>query len=89
MDLCFCAEERELGSWRVNKEETREYGEESASKQILKQLPPARPDIPAPSLLSTLLGAVSPLLLIAFKRAAQPLFLGLCSFPSLLPKLGS
>lgn len=67
MDLCFCSEERELRSWRVNEEETRGYGEESTSKQILKQLPPVRPDTPAPSLLSILPRSVSPLLL---KRCA-------------------
>lgn len=69
MGLCFRADEEGLGSWRVNKEETREYREESTSKQVLKQLPPARPDPPAPQPLKRTPRA-SLLLLTAFKGAA-------------------
>lgn len=67
MGLCFCVGERELGSWRVNKVEPREYGEESTSKQNLKRLPLARPDTLPPASETHFPGSVSPLLLIAFK----------------------
>lgn len=86
MGLCFCAEEGELGSWQVNKEETRECREESVSKQILKQLRPVGPDSPAPRPLKHTPEPVSPLLLKAFHRACDLLCLGLCPLSSLLPK---